>query len=146
MHTVREAVEIFELWAKSVPIKVQTTLTAAAEFVKKEVESDSFIGHSQPEWEPLKETTEDLKKRLGYSAEQPLLREGAMKASFRMKVMPYEAVVYSQDKALWYHESGTKFMPQRGVLSVILYRHEMELRGLLGTRFFVGMFKSRAML
>lgn len=138
IYTAHEAAKVFNLWALMVPKQIQKSLAMAAELVKKEAES--YIGHPQTEWAPLADSTEERKDNKG----EPLLREGDMKASIRMKVMPWEAVVYSNNRAMWFHETGTKYMPKRGVLSLALYRNEFELHSLLGKGFFTMMFKTPA--
>ena len=133
MYTAREAVDIFKIWKTLVPAKIQASLTAAAELVKKEAED--VIGHPQSEWPALKDSTVALKERYDWPANAPLLREGTMKASIHMKLMPWEAVVYSNNPAMWFHETGTRYMEKRGVLSLALYRNEAEINSLLGTTF-----------
>jgi hypothetical protein len=97
------------------------------------------IGHYQaeagsfPAWAPLAESTEAEKARLGYPADAPLLRTGAMQASFGHTVeSDTEGVVGSTDPTLIFHEFGTRKMPPRPVLGPAVFHTREQIEKLLG--------------
>lgn len=139
-YSIKEMINIFTKWRRSMPVRIELSLAEAAALVKKEAES--YIGTKQTEWDALEDSTKLLKSRMGLPVNSPLLRTGNMQKSIKMKVMPWESVVYSTNEAMWYHEEGTKFMSHRGVLSLALYRNELELRKILGPRFCLMFYKT----
>lgn len=89
------------------------------------------IGHF-PAWEPLAQSTEDEKARLGYPTDAPLLREGDLRDSFRHEVEKHEATVGSIDEVMLYHEFGTSKMPPRPVLGPALLHNAEHIQKLIG--------------
>lgn len=115
--------------ALAIPKRMNLRLLEVAEFVKKEAES--YIGNPQDDWDKLKDTTIALKQRLGF-AEGPLYRTGVMKSSFSIRLRPYESIVESYNRALFYHETGTMYMSKRPVLSRAVIRNKGKIMAILG--------------
>lgn len=89
--------------------------------------AQSFIGHYQSGWAPLKPSTVDQKTRLGYAPpDNPLLRTGELRDSIEAAAAldPTGAigVVGSKDKVALYQEMGTSKIPPR--MSMGLAMHE----------------------
>ncbi len=87
-----------------------------------------YIGHYQPGWAPLAESTLEGwhghpgKTELGYAPpDNPLLREGNMRESIsgEAELMPFGArgVVGSESKIALYQEIGTERIPPRSFLA-----------------------------
>jgi hypothetical protein len=78
----------------------------------------AYIGHYQPGWAPLAESTIADKAAHGFAVPAPLLRTGEMRDSIKRELDPVglEVVVGSNDlKALW-QELGTSRIPPRSFL------------------------------
>ncbi|WP_051134127.1 HK97 gp10 family phage protein [Methylocystis sp. ATCC 49242] len=79
------------------------------------------IGHLQPFWPPLAQSTQDERVRLGYAANKPLLRTGELKRSIQMAA-PYRdgnrvfGYVFSDSEIAVYQELGTKTIPPRSFI------------------------------
>lgn len=72
-----------------------------------------------PRWAPLDQSTREQRVRLGYSADEPLYRDGSLlKDSIQKTVDPIkmEAVVGSTEQVMVYQEMGTATIPPRPVL------------------------------
>lgn len=116
----------------------RAALWEAARLIREDARAQ--IGHYQdavgnyPAWEPLAESTEDEKARLGYETEAPLLREGDLRNSFRRSMDGDDAVVIgSTDPVMEYHEFGTDKMPPRPVIGPAALKKMPEIQALLGT-------------
>lgn len=68
-----------------------------------------------PAWQPLKPSTLKEKRRKGYSS-TPLIRTGHYRQSFRQFYDNDQAGVGSEVPYSKYHETGTRFLPQRAAL------------------------------
>jgi phage gpG-like protein len=68
-----------------------------------------------PSWAPLKPSTLKEKQRKGYSS-TPLTRTGHYRQSFRSFYDNDQAGVGSEVPYSKYHETGTRFLPQRAAL------------------------------
>ena len=79
-----------------------------------------FIGHLQPEWSPLAESTKTQKASLGFTPPdyQPLLRSGEMRASIEGFAVGLTGMVGSNDEVAVFQELGTSTMPPRPFLSL----------------------------
>jgi phage gpG-like protein len=77
----------------------------------------AYIGHYQPGWPPLAEST--LKNK---AADTPLLETGEMRDSIRHEVDPImlEVVVGSNDKRALWQELGTSRIPPRSFLGLAM--------------------------
>lgn len=94
-----------------------------------------------PAWAALAPSTEAAKDKAGYPADSPLLATGEMRDSIQSKVYGDEAVIFSSDVKMVYHEYGTPKMPARPVMGPAVLksqeyieRHlgQAVIRGLLG--------------
>lgn len=97
------------------------------------------IGHYQPAagefpaWAPLADSTEAEKARIGAPADAPLLRKGALLASFKHElVSDSEGVVGSTDPVLAFHEFGTPKMPPRPVMGPAVVNSREKIEKILG--------------
>lgn len=104
-----------------------------------ETDAKEQIGHYQPEvgpysaWAPLTPGTEAEKAREGAPAGAPLLRHGALYASFQHEVIsPEEGIVGSTDPTMVFHEMGTDKMPPRPVMGPALYKNRERIQQILG--------------
>jgi phage gpG-like protein len=111
-------------------------LNEVAKIIKEDAREQ--IGHYQPQvgnylaWEPLAESTEDEKARIGAPPDAPLEREGDLKKSFRSTpVGNDEMIVGSTDPNMEWHEFGTEKMPPRSVLGPALFKNIEDIRELL---------------
>lgn len=80
-----------------------------------------------PAWAQLKEATQRERVRQGYTANEPLLRDGTLKDSIHYSVTKLpkvvEAVVGTNNKIMVYQEMGTKDIPPRPVLGPTAYEN-----------------------
>jgi len=118
-----------EATALVMPKRMHLRLYEVAEFVKKEAES--YIGHPQDDWDKLEESTIALKQRLGFTG-GPLYRTGVMKESFSIRMRPFESIVESFNRALFFHETGTMYMPKRPVLSRAVMLNKDKILAIMG--------------
>lgn len=89
------------------------------------------------EWSPLAESTMEERVELGFSANDPLLRTGALRDSISFDVatpMPWltNVVVGSVSEIALYQERGTSRIPPRAFLGPALYEQSDTLRNMLG--------------
>ncbi len=112
-------------------VKTLLMLDAALERVLKKVEATAKaeFGKYQPAaapfpaWPELADATKDERVALGYSENDPLLREGDLRESIEhRKTEPLEGEVGSTDERMPYSEFGTANEPPRSVLGPALYR------------------------
>lgn len=76
-----------------------------------------------PAWEPLAESTEEEKARIGAPADAPLERFGALKKSFRADPPTEDEITFgSTDPVMEFHEFGTVKMPPRPALGPALLK------------------------
>lgn len=116
---------------------VRDGLKGAAELIVEDAREQ--IGHYQaaagayPAWEPLAESTEDEKARVGAPAEAPLLRFGDLRDSFRSESLgPEEAIAGSIDPVMEYHEFGTAKMPPRPVIGPAVFKNAEKIAQRVG--------------
>ena len=69
-----------------------------------------------PAWEPLADSTEAEKARLGYQPDAPLLRDGDLRDSYGNEVEVLDAIIGSTSDIAVYQEIGTPTIPPRPVL------------------------------
>jgi phage gpG-like protein len=69
-------------------------------------------------WEPLKESTKQQRKALGYGGARPILvRTGKLKRGFRVtRLTAKELTIKNLEKHGIFHQNGTKKMPQRRIM------------------------------
>ena len=84
-------------------------------------------------WPELAQSTQDDRERLGYSANDPLLRDGTMRDSIEHRVAELEAEIGSDSDILVYQEFGTARIPPRPVLGPAAeHNHDLIMRELGG--------------
>jgi HK97 gp10 family phage protein len=122
--------------AANTVLSLNAGLHAAATVIEKDAKDR--IGHYQessgpfPAWEPLADSTEEEKERLGYPLDAPLERTGELRNSIEHEVAGLEAVVGSKsDKALW-HEFGTDRIPPRPFIGPAAFENKEKIEGILG--------------
>lgn len=118
-------------------VALQAGLKGAAKLVEKEAKAE--IGHYQPAmgsfqaWPELADSTKADRVRQGYTENDPLLRSGELRDSYKSEVNGYEAVIGSEsDIALW-QELGTSRIPARSVLGTAAFKNKNKIRAILGT-------------
>ena len=116
--------------AMAMPKRIMSSLALAAKFIQ--TEARSYIGNPQEDWKALMQSTVDLKTRLGYGGKGILDRTGEMRKSITYKLFPYQAIIESYNRALFYHETGTMYMPKRPVLTRAVFKNDKVLIALLG--------------
>ena len=84
---------------------------AKAKFGEYQPQAGSFVA-----WAQLAQSTMDERARLGYPEDEPLLREGELRASIERQSDDREAQVGSNDDIMVLQELGTSRMPPRSVL------------------------------
>jgi phage gpG-like protein len=118
-------------------------LEAAARLVEKEAKAEisTYQNAAGPfaAWEPLAQTTLDGwgghpgKIALGYAPpDNPLLREGDLRASIHHTVGAREAVIGSESMIAVYQELGTNKIPPRSFLGGAMVRKTPEVLALCG--------------
>ena len=86
-----------------------------------------------PEWEDLAQSTQEERERLGYPADEPLLRTGDLRDSISHEVHNLDATIGSTSEIAEYHEFGTSRMPPRPFIGPAAERnHDAILKELGG--------------
>lgn len=85
-----------------------------------------------PEWEPLADSTEAEKARLGYPTDAPLLRTGQLRDSIETEHSATEAIIGSKKKEAAYQEFGTEHIPPRPFLGPAAYDTREKVHNLIG--------------
>lgn len=103
---------------------------AAAHIQEK---AQAAIGTYDYNWPQLADSTQRDRERLGFSANDPLLRSGELKESIQHRVIDHAhaAVGSDDDKAVW-NELGTDKAPPRSFLGETGARHGKEAAHLIG--------------
>lgn len=96
----------------------------------------SKIGHEQPDWPPLAESTLEEKARLGYGVPDPLLREGDLRDSIEFQADGDQAAVGSDDPVAEYQELGTSTIPPRSFLASSAAEQSDRIAALIGTAYY----------
>lgn len=111
--------------------------TKAQEMV--EFARDMF-GHYEHEgnWPQLSPVTQADRERLGFPANEPLLRTGDLRDSYSYDLMVTPSVIFlmvgSDDVRSIFHELGTAEMPPRPVLMPTAKAFEQEMEDALGEK------------
>lgn len=88
---------------------------------------------SYPAWEPLAESTEEEKARLGAPADAPLERFGELKKSFKSDPPTEDSILFgSDDPVMEFHEFGTVKMPPRPALGPALLKRIDRVQQIFG--------------
>lgn len=111
------------------PRREKAFLTIVGKFIEKEAKG--YIGHLQPTWPELAESTQSQKEELGYGNAsndwQPLLREGDLRDSISYGVELHEVYIGSDSDIMIYQELGTDRIPPRPVLGLAMYSNKNKL-------------------
>lgn len=108
----------------------------AAELLEKEAKA--VIGEYQAQagpfaaWADLAESTKEDRTSKGYPADEPLLRDGALRASIEHTAKGHEAVVGSNSDIAVYQEMGTSRIPARSFLGGTAFRKSHEIAHIMG--------------
>ena len=129
-------------------------LRAGLHVVASHIEKDAKekIGHYQDAtgpfgaWEPLAESTEDEKARLGYPTDAPLLRSGDLRDSIQHEVAGLEAVVGSKSEIAAYQEFGTDRIPPRPFIGPAAFENKDKIQRILGEATVIGLSKGGSIL
>jgi hypothetical protein len=110
----------------------EAVLEKACSMVEKEAKA--VIGTYDYGWPQLAESTQEQRSRLGYAANEPLLREGHMRDSISHVVVPSEHAGYvgSTSKIAAYQELGTGRIPPRSLLAGATMHKEHEIHEMMG--------------
>jgi phage gpG-like protein len=96
------------------------------------------IGVYQPEvgpfpaWPQLADATVEDRIAQGYSANEPLLREGSLRSSISHEVKGLEAVIGSTSDIAVYQELGTEKIPPRPFLGPAAFRNKDVIEKTVG--------------
>lgn len=101
--------------------------TAKAEFGTYQPETGPF-----PEWAELAESTQEERARLGFTPNDPLLRNGDLRESITHEMGDREAIIGSTSEIMEWHEFGTEKMPPRPVLGPALFNNHDTIINDLG--------------
>lgn len=84
---------------------IEESLTVAAVFIEEKVKEK--FGHYQTGWEELSTATKEDRVRQGYTPNNPLLRDGALRDSVKMNVKGTSASIGSNNPIMIWQEKGT---------------------------------------
>lgn len=115
----------------STPVRLEAQLRTAmkhqASHLQKEAREE--VGHYQeaagpfPAWSPLADSTMDDRVRKGFTPDDPGLRTGGMRDSYKASVEGNKIILGSpSDEALWFEE-GTIRQPPRPVIGPAIFRN-----------------------
>jgi len=85
-----------------------------------------------PLWEPLAESTEAEKARLGYPPDAPLLRDGTLRDSIVTEHHALEAIIGSKMPVAAFQEFGTSKMPARPFLGPAAFANRKKITRIIG--------------
>jgi hypothetical protein len=102
--------------------------------VMVEKEAKDVIGTYRYDWPRLAESTQEQRASLGYAANEPLLRDGTLRASISHVVVPHEHAGYvgSTSKIAAYQELGTGRIPPRSFLAAAAMHEEHKIHEMMG--------------
>ena len=106
-----------------------------------EEEARDVIGTYRYGWPQLAQSTQEERARLGYPANEPLLREGDLRESISHEVVSHEHAVDigSESKIAAYQELGTSRIPPRSFLRMAAEAKEPEIVEEIGGRVHIAM-------
>lgn len=119
---------------------IQRTTTEALDRAARLIQQDARkrIGKYQDavgpfqDWAELAESTQEERARLGYPANEPLLREGDLRNSIQREVVGDEAVIGSKSDIAAYQEFGTSRIPPRPFIGPAAYANRAKIERILG--------------
>jgi phage gpG-like protein len=111
--------------------EVHICLEKAAEIVlqesKDEIGTYQGAAGTTAAWESLAPSTQEERSRLGYTADEPLLREGNLRDSLTSEIEGDTAYIGSNSEVAKYQELGTAKIPPRSFLVGAAYRKEQDV-------------------
>lgn len=122
-----DAAVVLELHHGLKKCAVAIDTTAKAEFGVYQAETGAFAA-----WAPLAQSTQEERMRLGYTPNDPLLREGGLRATVGHTVSGTEAVIGSGSDVMVHQELGTPTIPPRAVLGPAAIRNKALIEKTLG--------------
>jgi len=106
-----EAAAILEAHKGLKECAVAVERTAKTEIGTYQGEVGSFAA-----WAPLTDATQSERVRLGYTADDPLLRTGELRDSISHEISGLEACIGSNSDVMVFQELGTEKIPPRAVM------------------------------
>lgn len=121
-------------------LAVRRTTVVALDRAAGIIERDAKkrIGRYQPavgpfqDWAELADSTQEERARLGYPTNEPLLRDGTLRASIQREVQGTEAVVGSKSDIAAYQEFGTRTIPPRPFIGPAAFANKAKIERILG--------------
>lgn len=86
-----------------------------------------------PEWAELAESTQEERERLGFTPNDPLLRRGDLRDSFKHQTGDQQAVIGSTSPIMAYQEFGTDRIPPRPVVGPAALESHGKIKRILGS-------------
>lgn len=117
--------------ARAQPVLERIALAEAADDMAETARG--YIGEYQgpappfPAWSPLAESTIEDRVRQGYTPDDPLLREGDLRASIGGFVQGRSAVVASNSRVALWQEMGTATIPPRASIGRAVAQRGREM-------------------
>lgn len=94
---------------------------------------------SFPAWAPLAESTVEDRVSKGYSANEPLLRDGTLRDSISHETKGLEAVIGSTSDIAAYQEFGTETIPPRPFIGPAAFVNKDNIQKLIGAAAVAGL-------
>lgn len=86
-----------------------------------------------PAWAPLAEATQAERARLGFTPDDPLLRDGTLiRDSIKHEVAGHEAVIGSTEEVAAYQEFGTNRIPPRPFMGPAIFHSKKKIEKIMG--------------
>lgn len=117
-------------------LALRTGLKRSAEIVEKQAKSE--IGNYQhavgsfDAWQELADSTKEDRLKKGFTENDPLLRDGALRNSIKHEVHGLDAVIGSESEIALYQEIGTNTIPPRSFLGTALENKQSQIVRLIG--------------
>lgn len=133
----------FALHLASLPVALSVASHKALDKIGRLVEKDAKdqIGSYQaaigefPAWAPLTTATQADRVRQGYSADDPLLRDGTLRRSIEHEVSGDSVVVGSKLDIAAFQEFGTKTIPPRPFIGPAAVKAKDHVERVFGEAF-----------
>ena len=86
-----------------------------------------------PAWSPLADATKAERERLGFTPDDPLLRDGELiRDSIKHEVAGADAVIGSPEEVAAYQEFGTNKIPPRPFMGPLVITKKKEVEAIMG--------------
>lgn len=135
-----ESVALFAEHLLTLEVAIAATTHRALEKAARIVEKDAkgqigtYQGAVGPfqDWAELAESTKEDRIRRGYTANDPLLRDGKLRDSIQHEVEGHEAVIGSKSDIAAYQEFGTPTIPPRPFMGPAVFKNKKKIQQILG--------------